>query len=95
MNKELREKIADLNEEAILWDNCDDAVIGVTRTLPEGVYVAVYSYEKLIEVFVKMFKEEGKSEEEIYELAVEWVDFNIVGAYVGINTPLILDSLEE
>ena len=44
--------------------------------------VAAYSYEKLVEVFV----EQGMTELE----AVEWIDFNIAGAYVGEYTPIII-----
>lgn len=70
-----REEIADFNEDAILWDGCDDAIIGYT---PEGI--AVYSINKLWDVFI----EQGMTSEE----AIEWVDYNILGAYVGENTPI-------
>lgn len=70
-----REQIAEDNQEAILWDDCDDAIIGIT---PEGK--AVYSIEKLWKIFIS----EGMTEEE----AIEWVDYNILGAYVGEYTPI-------
>lgn len=70
-----REWIAENNAEAILWDGCDDALIGIT---PNGE--AVYSIEKLWDVFIA----QGMTEEE----AVEWVDYNILGAYVGDFTPI-------
>ena len=30
-----------------------------------------------------------------YEEAVEFFDFNVTGAYVGENTPVFLEDLEE
>lgn len=68
-----REEIS--NDESIFWDGCDDAVIGIT---PDGK--VVYSIEKLWEVFIA----QGMSDVE----AVEWVDYNILGAYVGEYTPI-------
>ena len=63
------------------WDNCDEAIIG------EGVRcsqepVLVYDYNKLI----KIFKKEGMSEEE----SIEWIDYNILGAWIGDDTPIVL-----
>lgn len=66
---------------AILWDGCDAAIVGIgLRAAAESV--VVYDYDLLIECFVK----DGMSHDE----AVEWVEFNIVGAYVGDRTPIIL-----
>jgi hypothetical protein len=71
----LREKVADMNTEAVLWDGLDDAIIGISidnRT--------VYGLNKMI----LLFQEQGMSEEE----AMEWIDFNIISAYVGEYTPI-------
>lgn len=70
-----REEVADFNEDAVLWNGCDDAIIGYT---PDGK--VVYSIEKLWDVFVA----QGMTQEE----AVEWVDYNILGAYIGEFTPI-------
>jgi hypothetical protein len=74
-NQEKREWISNENEMAVLWDNCDEAIIGIT---PNGE--VVYSIEKLWEVFIG----QGMTDEE----AIEWVDYNILGAYVGEFTPI-------
>lgn len=47
----------------------------------------VYSYVKLMAHFM----EQGMDPEE----AVEWISFNVAGAWVGEGTPLILYPLEE
>jgi hypothetical protein len=71
----LREKVADMNPEAILWDGLDDAIIGISIDNR-----AVYGLNKMI----LLFQEQGMSEEE----AMEWMDFNIISAYVGEYTPI-------
>jgi len=71
----LREKVADMNPEAIFWDGLDEAIIGI------GVdNRAVYGLNKMI----LLFQQQGMSEEE----AIEWMDFNIISAYVGEYTPI-------
>lgn len=70
-----REKIHEINESAVLWDGCDNALIGVTDNGK-----AVYSIEKLWRIFQDM----GMTQDE----SVEWVDFNILSAYVGEYTPV-------
>lgn len=77
-----REQIADDNQEAILWEGCDDAIIGIT---PNGQ--AVYSIEKLWGIFIG----QGMTEEE----AIDWVDYNIINAYVGEYTPIHIYTHER
>lgn len=69
----------------LLIDGCDDAIIGFCDT-PKGP-VAVYNYELLVQVFERMYR--GKLDDP-HEAAVEWVEYNIVGAYLGDGTPLIV-----
>jgi hypothetical protein len=71
----LREKVAEMNPEAILWDGLDDAIIGISVDDR-----AVYGLNKMI----LLFQQQGMSEEE----AIEWMDFNIISAYVGEYTPI-------
>jgi hypothetical protein len=66
----------------------DSALIGVAYIPRENefVHVAMYEYEELIISFAKQFEDEEDPEES----AMEWVDFNVVGAYVGKYTPYIV-----
>ena len=48
--------------------------------------MAVYDYEKCIQVLVER---DGMTRED----AEEFFDFNVVGAYVGENTPIFLYTL--
>jgi len=79
---ERREWVQELVEEdAILWNDCDDAIIGVS-----GGKV-VYGRDALIAVFVA----QGMTEED----AEDWVGYNIEGAYVGELTPLIVQEIPD
>lgn len=71
---------------AVLWNDLDGAIVGIGER--DGLAVAVYSYDRMVAAFVDR---EGWTTEE----AVEWVDFNIAGAYVGPGTPLISYASEE
>ena len=70
-----RAKIAEVNPDAILWDNLDEAIIGI-----DVDNVAVYD-------IYKMELEIMKLQDCSFEEAVEWVDYNILSAYVGEWTP--------
>lgn len=70
-------KLEKENPDAITWDDCDAALVGTKGDPP----IAVYSHDKLVEVFM----DQGMS----YEDALDWVSFNIEGAYVGEFTPHI------
>lgn len=63
------------------WDGCEDAIIGEGQRCGSEP-VLVYDYDKL----VKIFEKQGMRQDE----AIEWVDFNILGAYIGEDTPIIL-----
>lgn len=70
-----REKVSEINPEAILWDDLDDAIIGIS--IDNRV---VYGLNKMLILFQTM----GMSEDE----AMEWIDYNILSAYVGEYTPI-------
>lgn len=98
--EEIRAYLEEHNPEAIFWDDCDSALIGTARikreTDGDWVHVAMYSYEFLVGHFMRDFQKTYKEKNEIVpshqieEEAIEYVDYNIVGAYVGINTPLVI-----
>ena len=71
------EEIKELADpEAIQWNNFDDALVGVDR---DGRLV--YDIDKMITVLVSR---DGMSNDE----AIEYLDFNVFGAYVGELTPV-------
>ncbi len=61
----------------------DEAIIGVARRCTQTDLIA-YDVEKIIEILIKR---DGMS----YEEAVEYFEFNIVGAWMGDATPCFID----
>ena len=92
--EEIYEYLKEKSPEAILYDNCDSALIGTARLYREDKWVelAIYSYDALVEHFKEEFsRDEDTSIDEAEEQAMEWVDYNIAGGYLGIYTPLIVN----
>ena len=82
---------------AITYDGCDSALVGTAKVIREEqfVEVAMYSYELLVEHFKNEYLSDTEnpiSEDEAEVDAMEWVDYNIAGGYLGIRTPMIIGS---
>lgn len=84
---QIDEALQEMGESTLVMDGFDEAFIGFSRRINEPV-LAVYSYEKLIKVCMER---DGMD----YEEAVEYVDFNVVSAWVGEQTPIIVMPLVE
>lgn len=75
-------------------DGLDDAIVGMADVwFPDGSWVRtverlIYSGEKIVEV---LMERDGMTKEEAYE----FVDFNIAGAYMGNDTPIIFWPYDE
>lgn len=79
---EVRVIIEDDNPKALFADGFDDAIVGVARRCGQPTLV-VYDYAKGIDV---LMKRDGME----YEEATEWMEFNVVGVWVGEHTPIWL-----
>lgn len=79
----IKEKLSEINPEAILWDGLDDSIIGFTDNGR-----AVYDINKMI---LETQQINGGS----FEDATEWVHFNILNAYVGEYTPVHIYPINE
>ncbi len=75
-----RDEINELAEGAILLDEFDDCIIGITEEFGNGPRI-LYSKEKIINKLM-----EDMSEEE----SLEYFDFNIIGGYFGEQNPIFL-----
>ena len=73
-------KILEDYEDVLIADGFDDAVIGIE---PMTMRV-VYDIDKVIEILM----DQGMDHDE----AIEYYEFNIVGAYVGGQTPLFVNT---
>jgi hypothetical protein len=68
----------DLDYEGLLFaDGFDEAIIGVE----ERTCVVAYDIDKIIEILMRDMTEDE---------AVEYFEFNILGAYVGEKTPVYI-----
>jgi len=70
-------------EELLLADGFDAALIGTGERCGQPT-IAVYDREKCIEV---LEKRDGMTQEE----ANEFFEFNVMGAWVGEQTPIFVD----
>ena len=67
--------------ECLLADGFDSALIGITSGINP---VAVYDINQMLTILVK--REKMNMED-----ALEHLDFNVLGAYVGEKTPIYMD----
>ena len=79
-----------LDDDALVIDGCDLAIVGTTH---DGL--AVYDYQRLVQCFADDFSAsdtcEGVCECDYEEQAVEWVDFNVLGALYDDRSPVIIN----
>tara|TARA_A100001391_G_scaffold41736_1_gene24034 strand:- start:140 stop:394 length:255 start_codon:yes stop_codon:yes gene_type:complete len=78
----IKERLSECNPDALFIDGFDNALIGIARRCGSPD-VAVYDYEKCVDVMV----DGGMSHDE----AVEYMEYNVAGAYVGENGPILVD----
>ena len=73
------------DERLVKANGLEDAIIGVgsRMNMPD---VLIYSYNKCVKIFME---KEGWTHEE----AVEWMDYNVVGAWVGETTPIFVHEI--
>lgn len=82
----LQQALENIDENALLMDNFDEACIGFSQRINEPL-LAVYSWEKMMEVCMKR---DGMD----YEEAEEYISYNCIGAWVGEQTPIIVMPVE-
>ena len=70
--------------ECLIADGLDDAIIDVTAGINPQSMCVVYDYHKCVDIFIQ----QGMSWVE----AIDWMEFNVVNAYVGENTPVFVHT---
>ncbi len=80
---DIKEIIAEANEDALFADGFDDAIIGYDSDL-----AVVYDYNKCLNI---LQDRDGMTENE----ADEYMEFNVIGAYVGIYTPVFVNLIKK
>jgi hypothetical protein len=84
---QINEYLESIGESTLLADGFDEALIGFSQRMNEPM-LAVYSYEKMVQVLMD-------NDDLSYDDAVEYVDFNVVGAWVGEQTPIIVMPIDS
>jgi len=79
---DFRKWIQDHNEEALLADGFEEAIIGIAERCGCPTLVA-YDAARCIEILVER---DGMSHED----AVEFFEFNTLGAWAGEHTPIYI-----
>ena len=76
MSIQYRNRILEINPDAILWDDMDECIIGITEEAS-----AVYDIHKME---LKIMELKNFS----FEDASDWVEFNMLRTYLGNFTPV-------
>jgi len=83
---EVLEYIEQTYPEAMKMDDFDDCIIGVCHQCGQPTVIA-YDQDKVIQ---KLMDRDGMD----YEEAMEYFQYNQVGAYVGVGTPCFVEILK-
>jgi len=94
----IKERLAELNPEALFADGFDEALVGIVRQFNR--YLALYDYEKCVDVLDRDHITGSTSKPSLVphdhrEMAEEYFEFNVVGSWMGENTPCFEVPLEE
>jgi hypothetical protein len=74
-------------------DGFDEAIIGVGRRCGQPTIV-VYDANKCREILQKQLKSDVVEDEIVADLAAdEYFEFNVVGAWMGEDTPIFVEPL--
>ena len=83
----LREKLAEnFGDDLLFADTFDGAIIGVA--IGHDSERVVYDTRQMVEI---LLQEEDLTEEEAWE----YLEFNTFGAYVGENTPIYVEGIDN
>lgn len=91
MDKTWRERLAEIDEDIILYDGFDDAIMGYGQQFSH--VVAVYDLDAVREILLRG-QDPELSREEAEERVQEHLDFNVLGAWVGPRTPVFFSRLD-
>jgi len=87
----IQSEIWNVNPEMLFADGFDEALIGTGDRFGFSGPVAVYDMDKCFEILVVR---DGME----YEEAVEYFEFNVIGAWVGDGTPIfvrLVDPIDD
>ncbi len=91
--EEIKEWVSEYNPDALLADGFEDAIIGVGGQHGSNI-VVIYDREKCIEILASQYAQEEDCEEPYME-AADCFGFNTECAYVGENTPIFIQRIND
>ena len=74
----------DLIEGMMIADGFDEAIIGYCYDMVASEDRVIYSFDKCVDILKRDMNEE----------AIEYMEFNVIGAYMGKKTPLFMRTGE-
>ena len=82
-----REKLSTIYGEDLMFaDGFDDAIIGIAGGFDCGR--VVYCYASMIETYMN-------DNQCSYEDAVDWIEYNTLGSYIGKHTPIYVTGINN
>src|SRR5271155_3021906 len=100
----IREALTQENPGALMYpEQYDAALLGWTHSFGTKSYsrsVAVYSREKLVEILAQDFAKDDEQQDDrdysdLLMQAEEWIDYNMSGAYLGPDAPVIVVTADN
>ena len=76
------EKVSEINPEALLADGFNDAIMGMCMQFGQLPVVA-YDYDKCLKIL-------QERDEMSRNDAVEYMEYNVIGAYMGLYSPVFI-----
>lgn len=80
LRKAVDEYAASSEEPLLVFDGLDEAIIGVSAHAPGRPSCVVYDYERCVSALMEMEEDEAR----------EWMEYNVVGAWLGERTPIVM-----
>ena len=84
---EILDYISERNPEALYPTGLEDAIIGVSEGIVHDSLI-VLDHAKCVKIFME---KDGMT----YEEAMEWMSYNVTGAYIGEHTPIFVHMKED
>tara|TARA_R110001583_G_scaffold78415_2_gene212573 strand:- start:1 stop:321 length:321 start_codon:yes stop_codon:yes gene_type:complete len=96
LKEKLNDYLQDSEESVMLYDNYEDAFVGLGYQQYKGP-IAIYDAKKCVEILIEeyMLDPECESREMAEQMAVEYFEYNSVGAWYGEGTPIFMSSTKE
>ena len=86
--EDIKEHLAEINEEAILYDDYDEALIGIGHRFGmDGI--AAYDLDKVLKELEKILGPECTEED-----VIEYFDYNVIGTWAGEHTPIFIEVMK-